>query len=410
MRHRSSLRWLPFKAIFGLYWLCAVLSVASASVPPAATFYAFQLIRVFLLFVATAQLARSKAGLTHLLYGLAGVGILEGVITIFQRLHGEFQATGTMPHQNMLGLMLHFVTLPLFAIALRGGKAKLIPLGVGSALIAVALGASRATLGLLPVGMVLVAIGSLWRGPSPRKWRALGLGALVIAIATPVALSGIDQRLVESNVDGSDNERAAFERAAKLMLADHPMGVGANHYVVAANAGGYSDRAGVVWNPGSRAAEVHNLYLLTAAETGWLGLAALVMLFAWPIARGLRLALRKGKDWEGDLALGLAVAILIAAIHSLYEWIFITYQVQYVFAIALGCLAQLLRQNAATAAQLKRLRRTAQPSTTSFAVQGPQHWHLNLAMKQFRDEHTKDHDREAREDGVRHPPRRERKE
>lgn len=359
LRHRRTLAGLPFKVIFALYWTCVLLSVISATVPPAALFYCFQLIRVFLLFAAVAQLARSKEGLTYMLYGMASVGILEGLVTIFQRLHGEFQATGTMPHQNMLGLMLHFVTLPLFAMALRGGKGKLLPLGVASALIAVALGASRATLGLLPVGMALVALGSLWRGPNRRKWQALGLGALVIAVATPLALTGLDQRLVHTNIDSSDNERDAFERAAKLILADHPMGVGANHYVVIANAGGYSDRAGVIWNAGSRAAEVHNLYLLAAAETGWPGLISLVALFIWPIIRGLTFALRKGRDWEGDLALGLSVAILIAAIHSLFEWIFISYQVQYVFAIALGFMAQLLRQRSGLQASPNRLRKAA---------------------------------------------------
>jgi O-antigen ligase len=362
--HKRSFAGLPFIGIFSLYWLSALLSVASASVPPAAAFYAFQLMRVFVLFVAAAQLARSKVGLTYLLYGLASVGILEGGVTVFQRLGGEFQATGTMPHQNMLGLMLHFVTLPLFAMALRGGKGKLIPLGVASALIAVALGASRATLGLLPLGMALIAIGSLWRGPTPPKWRALGLGVLVVALATPLALSGIDQRLIASNLNGSDNERAAFERAARLMLADHPLGVGANHYVVAANAEGYSDKAGVVWNAGSRAAQVHNLYLLTAAETGWPGLLAVLMLFAWPVAQGLRLAFKRGEDWQGDLALGITVAILIASIHSLYEWIFITYQVQYVFAIALGCLAQLLRQKLATS-DLRRLHSSPNSCTSA---------------------------------------------
>jgi O-antigen ligase len=135
------------------------------------------------------------------------------------------------------------------------------------------------------------------------------------------------------------------------------MGVGANHYVISANSGGYSERAGVIWNAGSRAAEVHNLYLLTAAELGWSGLVALFFLFAWPVTRALRLALRKGKDLEGDLALGIAVAMLIASIHSLYEWVFITYQVQYIFAILLGCIAQLLRQNALKPMQM-RLRST----------------------------------------------------
>ena len=172
----------------------------------------------------------------------------------------------------------------------------------------------------------------------------VGFGFVAVALAAPLAVSGINQRLDSPNIEGSYNERAAFERAAELMLIENPMGVGANHYVVTANVGGYSERAGVIWNAGSRAAHVHNLYLLTGAEAGWLGLFAVVALFLWPIMKGLRFGLRRDGDWRGEVALGSTVAVIAAAAHSLYEWIFVSYQAQYVFAIAVGMLAGLIKQ------------------------------------------------------------------
>ncbi len=297
-----------------------------------------------MLFVAASLAAQRPSGLAWLSYGLAAAAILEAAVTVSQRLGGTFQAHGTMAHQNMLGFMLHFVTLPLFALALAGSRSRLVLLGVAGALLAVALGASRATIGFLALGLLLLAALSLLRKSTPSKWKVIGIGLAAAALVAPIAMSGLEQRFASPGIEGSDEERAAIERAAKLMIQEHPWGVGANNYVVVANVGGYSERAGVIWNQGSRAAHVHNMYLLTAAESGWFGLLALVALFAWPAFCGLRFAIANRKDSRGDIVLGAAIAVVVAAMHGLYEWIFVTYQAQYMFAIALGIIAGVLRQ------------------------------------------------------------------
>ncbi|TCJ32807.1 O-antigen ligase [Parafrankia sp. BMG5.11] len=361
--NRNVLSRLPFKVVFIAYFLAMSLSAFGSSTPMAAAFYPFQLLRIFALFLAVALLMGRPEGLRWLVAGLGSAAILQGLVTLTQRLDGVFQAPGTMAHQNMLGLMLHFVILPLFAVVLAGRPSKLVLAGVLLGLLAVALGASRATIGFLGMGLVLLIGLSLWRSTSQRKWKAVGAGVLAMILAAPLALSGLEQRSESQNLEGSYHERLAFERAAKLMLADNPMGVGANQYVVTANLGGYSERAGVIWNAGSRAAHVHNLYLLTAAEGGWLGLLALVALFAWPIIRGLEFGLRKVRDWRGDIVLGATVALIVAAAHSLYEWIFVSYQAQYLFAIALGLIAGSIRQQAREQRAAKR----------RFRVLGPLH-------------------------------------
>ena len=362
--HRNLLSRLPFKAVFIAYILAVALSALSSSTPMASMFYPVQLLRIFALFVAVAAIVQRSDGLRWLAYGLACAGVLEGAVTLSQRLGGVFQAEGTMAHQNMLGFMIHFVALPLFALIFAGSSKKLLWAGAAGGVLAVALGASRASIGFLAVGLVILATLSLWRSPTSRKWKMVGFGFVAVALAAPLAISGINQRLDSPNIEGSYNERAAFERAAELMLIENPMGVGANHYVVTANVGGYSERAGVIWNAGSRAAHVHNLYLLTGAEAGWLGLFAVVALFLWPIIKGLRFGLGRDGDWRGEVALGSTVAVIAGAAHSLYEWIFVTYQAQYVFAIALGMLAGLIKQRS-----IEHLR-TRLPASTGAAEAG----------------------------------------
>lgn len=341
----APLRKLPIFGIFLFYIFSAILSIVVSNQPMMSGLYAFQLVRVIVVFIAVASIMRDPKAVHWLSYGMAAGAILQGVITIDQRLSGVVQASGTMGHQNLLGFMLHFATLPLLALMLAGKMHKLNILGVLFALIAIALGASRATVGFAAIGLTLLLAFSMMRQMTSHKGKILGLSVLAFALMTPVVIGTFERRFKDSPIAlGRDSERVAFERAAKNIWSDHPMGVGANQYVIVSNTEGYAQRAGVAWNYGSRAAHVHNLYLLVSAETGWVGLISLCSLFGWAILRGFAFVFGNRRDPRGDSVLGASIAVLVAAIHSFYEWIFVTYQVQYVFAISLGIIAGTIRQ------------------------------------------------------------------
>ena len=104
-----------------------------------------------------------------------------------------------------------------------------------------------------------------------------------------------------------------------MMLSDHPLGVGANNFVVVAIVEGYTRKRGVGYN--SRLAHVHNIYWLVAAETGYLGLITFVLLLLHPISVAFLCGWRNRKDRRGELLLGFGVALLIVYIHSFFEWI-----------------------------------------------------------------------------------------
>lgn len=340
----NPLKKLPLFGILFLYVCTAILSMAFSDQPVTSAFYAFQLVRVLVLFIAVASIMRDPRAIHWLGYGLAAGAIFQGIITVEQRLSGVIQASGTMGHQNLLGFMLHFVTLPLVALLLAGKLHWLNILGVFFALVAIALGASRGTVGFAAIGLTLLLAFSMMRHMTSHKGKILGLSVLAFAMLTPIVVSTFEKRFSNMSQAGSDSERLAFERAAINMWSDHPMGVGANQYVIVSNTQGYAQRAGVIWNYGSRSAHVHQLYLLAAAETGWLGMLSLVGLLGWATLRGFAFAFGNRRDPRGDVVLGSSIAILVAAFHSIYEWIFVTSQVQYVFAISLGIIAGIIRQ------------------------------------------------------------------
>lgn len=362
---KAPFRRLPLLGALCFYIAAVLMSVFVSHQWVSSSFYVFQLLRVVLVFAAVASVAGRPGAVRWIAFGLAAGAVFQGLVTIEQRLSGIVQAPGTMSHQNLLGLMLHFVTLPLLALLLAGDRSKLLMAGVVASLIAVALGASRGAVAFVLLGIGLLLVLSLARKMTPHKWKIVGLAVLFLAVVGPVAVTSFGERFSRGTAAAlsPDGEREAFERAAKAMWRDHPMGVGANQYVIVANSKGYSQNAGVIWNKNSRAAHVHNIYLLTAAETGWAGLISLIFLFSWSAARGLHFAFSFRKDPRGDIVLGASVAIFVTAIHSLWEWIFVDYFTQYVFAIALGIIAGTIRQ-AKTDRRLLRLQTLkVQPTT-----------------------------------------------
>lgn len=364
MPHRTR---LPLKLPFILYIAAVLLSVLMADVPMASFFYAWQLLRVFLLFAAAAAVCQDDRGPVAIVTGAILGLVYQAVLALSDSFSGVLQAGGGFGHQNLLGMMSYLVTFPALALLLAGHRGWIPQLGVVAGIAVAIVTASRATIGLVGVGLVILFALSVIRRPTSRKAGLALAGVLALAAATPLALNSLDRRFAEAPLPGDYDERAAFEKAAGLIIDDHPLGVGANQYVTVVNVDGYSDRAGVIPAPGSRSAHVHNAYLLAAAETGYLGLLAFMALIAAPIFVAFRAASRQRKDPRGDLLVGLGFSLAVVAVHSLYEWVFVTFQTQYMFAIISGLIVGMARQlgfwGAGTAAKARRPR-NAEPVPT----------------------------------------------
>ena len=340
-----------------LFIALSSVSVFYADAAKISFFWIWQLLRVCLVSVAVARICLNEKAPRYLVSGLC-IGItFQAAFSVYQRLHGVIQADGTMGHQNLLGMMTHFALLLSTALILAGDRRPILKLGVASAVTVVVLSGSRGTLGFALGGSALLLLLTIARRPSPRKFQLVGAVLVAGLLATPVALITLRKRFEAVPISGTYDERAAFERAAKAVFADNPMGVGGNEYVVTANTRGYSQRAGVAWNAGSRSANVHNAFLLIAAETGWLGLFGIVTLFATAICVGLYSGWALPSYRFSDLLLGGAVTLITVAAHNNYEWVFVSEPTQYLFGMTLGLISGLASQRKNLLARLAAERR-----------------------------------------------------
>lgn len=357
------------KTIFFAY--CAYLAatvVASAFATPwaASLFFSWQLMRAILIFSAVARVATQLEGAKHIIGGMAAGVAFEACFSIMQRVEGVTQASGTFGHQNLLGLATHFALLMSLAAMLAGDRSWLPKIGVVGGCIAVILTGSRATTGLAGAGVVLLVVLSLIRHRTAFKMRVAGIGVALLLAGAPVAYLTLQHRFASEPDYGGYDERAALERAARAMWNDSPMGVGANLYVVTANTNGYSQRAGVIWTASSRSANVHNTYLLIGAETGYLGFISFIVLLMLGIFTSMRLAWSRPRSAGGELCLGAGITLIVVAIHCLYEWVFVTWIIQYLFAITLGLVAGLDTQRRLLTRQTRHAKSVArQDSSTS---------------------------------------------
>ena len=326
------------KLPFALYFFAILISTFASYQWMPAAFYAWQVIRAAVLFVAIARVCGtvSEAPIA-LLAGLGAGLVYEGVLAAKEFVSGVERPGGNLGHSNFLGLASDFVVFPTMALMLGTRRFAWPAIVLGSGLIIAIVGGSRATMGLLAIGLVLTLVFSLQHGTSSRKIAFGGAAVLLLLCAAPLMVWAANHRSAESK-ESSDSERTAMKEAARMIIADHPFGVGANQYVVVANTGGYSQRAGVAWNYTSRSAPVHDTYYLVTAELGFIGLIGFLGTIVGLISLAWRMLKRRSEDESNELVPGLLATMLVASVHVSYEWVFMHFVLHYMFAVGAGML------------------------------------------------------------------------
>jgi hypothetical protein len=352
---------LSVKLAFGLFCVGLAVSTIVAYLFMPAFFYIVQVIRSVFLFLAVARACGTAKEAPYALLAGLGVGLTyEAINASYQHyINGVLRPGGNLGHSNFLGLASDFVTFPVLALLLSTRRLWPAAVVISGLMIAV-VGGSRATMGLFAIGVLLTFLFSLMRGVSGRKM-GFGLAAVfMLLIAAPAMISSVHRR-TEQSLNDSDAERSVMKVAAKMIIGDHPLGVGANQYVMVNNTGGYAQRAGMAWNFNSRAAPVHDVYYLWTAELGWLGLAGSLATIASLIALGFSKLRTRGADEAGDIIPGLLATMIIAADHMSYEWVFMTAHLHYMFAIAAGLMVAVAARTSKAAQRRPAMTRLPEP-------------------------------------------------
>jgi len=83
---------------------------------------------------------------------------------------------------------------------------------------------------------------------------------------------------------------------------------------------------------------------MTAAETGYFGVIALVVLLLPIITNSFICGWQNSSDPRSEVLFGFGVAALVVCIHSYFEFAILTIEIQYLFVMTIGVIAGLTQQ------------------------------------------------------------------
>jgi hypothetical protein len=336
---RERISQTQFVSLFLIYFFCIFISIFFSRMWLPSVFVLWQFLTTSTIFLAVAMEAHKSKIRDAVLMGLSLGLVFQAANSILQRAGGAAQASGTFGHQNILGLAVELAWIPILGAALSGRRKRVEYAGIVAGAVCVASSGSRGTMGIAAASVLILIVFSLFRRVTLRKLRAVSAGLILIAVATPFALSSLNSRFQGQTYFVPDLERLRFESAATKMAGENPMGIGANNYVFVSNSEGYADGAGIAWQAANRSVPVHNAYLLARAEMGFFGQIVFVILIVVPCLHGLRSAFKYRRSLDGDIAIGLAVALIANLAHNSYEFAVHTFYVQSLLFIVIGLLS-----------------------------------------------------------------------
>jgi O-antigen ligase len=150
---------------------------------------------------------------------------------------------------------------------------------------------------------------------------------------------------IQTAPKASEEARDEFNHAAQRMLHDYPDGVGLNNfsYVLTTHTD-YRQNFQAMKNE-EQAGVAHHIYWLTAAETGYLGLAlylAVILRFGWSAWSGSF----RNKSIHGTLLFGVFLGFCALQASGFYEWAFRVTPVMQLYAIQAAIAAAYPREQA----------------------------------------------------------------
>jgi putative inorganic carbon (hco3(-)) transporter len=342
-----------------LFGAVGLLSMVNAVDPSLVLYEVIRVLRMIALIYCVKRFVRSRQEVRLVLYLLAFDVVTQSVMGLTQRLLGRslglfilgeadalwLDATvqgvvsrvgGTLGHANSMAMFLEML-LPLFfslAVARHTGlssRSRWLSVAVFAlGLATLILTYSRSSWLAVAVALALVLLYHF------RHLRLTRRQAVIVLAAGASSLAGLAifwdsiYRRLTASAEYSFGFRAKLNGIALNMLEAHPwLGTGLNNFVL--SMADYND----IGLAPHRFSPAHNIYLLTAAETGLLGLLAFLWLLLGIFVEGWP-TLKSQDRFLAACTAGLFAGLAAALIHSNLGWLWRYDVVHVMFWFAAG--------------------------------------------------------------------------
>lgn len=308
------------------YFVLAIISVVNAENGLFSFLELWKMYRMLIYFIVIYNYLEWRKDFNILLYCFAGVAYITITTVLYQKyLLKIYQPGGTFPHQNSMVIYMEMTGPLVLAIWLNIRMSTWRTLMVATTFFAMSssavLSLSRGAMLFYPFGCFIVAVVSLRYGQWGRKLKILSSLAMLGVLGLFFILPRLIMR-VETAPEASKNARINLAIAAVNMANDKFWGVGINNWGIKINPPyTYSEhRTTKRYTEDFKDGVVETIYMLVAAECGWIGLASLILWFCCYLWFALRLMELYARTNIFAVPLGLFGGLSCIYVHSTLEW------------------------------------------------------------------------------------------
>lgn len=341
---KSRFNLFPATSFPALAWLATGLfSLFNAKDGLVLTIQMIAMAKGFLLYLAVANSIEDEGDFMWLLNGMMLTVSMQGMLGIYQGitkhplglyLVGEeeelfgygvgsnksVRPQGTISHPNDYAMYL--TTATPFMLALLFSRVSrlhkvLVAMAFSFTIPGMLVSLSRGSWSSFLIIFITVSILAIRsRRVSPRTVFMVFCVALAILLLLTVASWGMVMSRLTSDDGGSAQSRVVLAKGAIAVIQDYPVwGVGLNNYsLVMAN---YDRASFLAWQS---LAIVHNIFLLIAAETGLLGLAAFVSFMVSVWLKAWRVVRDASSDVAWVAGVGVFCAYMALTVHNMVDY------------------------------------------------------------------------------------------
>lgn len=332
----------PNSSLMILYFLIAAATLFISYMPVYGAFGISKILRAMAVYWVAYNFLRTEKDLRFFLLILAAIVAFEFMLVLQQRFTGLYRAQGSLPHSNTLAIYINMINMVFLSFVLNDRSRDWqkyvywFALAMGTLIVLATF--SRGALVVMVFCYALVILLSVYDRIRPAKLKVIGL-LFLLALCVAIKVTPSIIKRFETAPVNAELSRHQANDAAKAMAVSSWLGVGINNYSYAVNDTSFSGYIPLEVDRGI----VHNIYLLHAAEMGWVGLLVFILMilrFQW---MALKIILKRHDSMISHLAIGIFVAMTSLWIQSLLEWAFRQTYITVEYFMLAGFLAALPR-------------------------------------------------------------------
>ena len=346
-----------------IYFVLSCISIINADNRVYSGYVVMQMILHYIFFITVYNCIVRYKNFNIILYALGGFIIFTFVHMIVQRLFfGVYQPSGVFIHRNSTAMFANMIAPIFLSIILNKDLTKKAYYFFTSAFLcssfAVILSLSRGAIIFLPLSLGIVIFLSLRNGMDAKKKRILLLMVTLAILATLRAAPMVVDRFTNAP-ETSAQGRVAFAKAALNMAEDKFFGVGLNNWGLKINPPyPYWENTGIKRpDEDFKSGIVETIYLLVAAECGWITFVALLLWFIYYYWQNIKNIKAYKKAGGFYMAVGVLGALTSVYGQSCFEWILKQQTNSYELMIMFAIVAAMSNVRINTSENLKKISR-----------------------------------------------------